>query len=176
MNLNELAKKYITGEILKKLPKREFGKYMADPAEEIVKEKIEKELGIKVFKEGNDGNSAGHYDLYTDSDYRIQVKFRSVDGVTPTSRQIYVHNWRQKLNYNISDFDCIIFVLCYKNKRNPSDWIYCFVPTEKLVDEKDKSLILKDIPPTILEKGLNWKKEFMKYLKKNKDDIEISGC
>ena len=47
MNLNELAKKYITGEILKKLPKREFGKYMADPAEEIVKEKIEKELGHK---------------------------------------------------------------------------------------------------------------------------------
>ena len=43
MNLNELAKKYITGDVLQALPKREFGKYMSDPAEMIVKEEIEKE-------------------------------------------------------------------------------------------------------------------------------------
>ena len=167
MNLNELAKKYITGDVLQALPKREFGKYMSDPAEMIVKEEIEKEFNIKVYKDGDDSNSAGHYDLYTDSNFRIQVKFRSVNGTTPTSRQIYLHNWRQKLNYNISDFDCIIFVLCHNEKRQPSDWKFCFVPSEKVIDSKDKSLMLKDIPPHILKQGLDWKKEFYKYFKKN---------
>ena len=168
MNLNELAKKYITGDVLMNLPKREFGKYMSDPAEMIVKEKIEKEFNINVFKDGEDGAAAGHYDLYTDNNFRIQVKFRSVDGVTPTSKQIYLHNWRQKLNYNISDFDCIIFVLCHKNKRQPSDWLYCFVPSKKIIDSKNKNLMLRDIPPSILQEGLDWKKQFFKYFKKNK--------
>ena len=122
MNLDILAQKYITGDILRSLPKREFGKYMSQPAEYLVKEKLE-ELGLTVFSEGEGKAAAGHYDLYTDSNYRIQVKFRSVDGVTPVSKQIYLHNWRQKLQYNLKDFDCIIFVLCHKDQRDPSNWI-----------------------------------------------------
>ena len=165
MNLNELAEKYITGDILWKLPKREFGKYMSDPAEEIVKSKIESELGIEVKKDGNDGVSAGHFDLYTENNYRIQVKFRSVDGVTPVSRQIYTHNWRQKLKYDVNDFDCIVLVLCHNGNRNPSDWIYCFIPSEKIQDTENINLMLKDIPPEILKEGLDWKQELSKYYK-----------
>ena len=162
IQLNELAKKYLTEEVLLNLPKREFGKMMAYPAEKLVQEKIQ-ELNIEVHEEGVGKNSAGHYDLYTDNNFRIQVKFRSVDGITPTSKRIYVHNWRQKLHYNINDFDCIIFVLCHKNKRQPADWNFIFVPSEKLIDTKNENLMLKDIPPSILEQGTNWKEEFLKY-------------
>ena len=71
--------------MLLSLPKREFGKMMAYPAEKFVQKKIQ-ELNIEVHEEGVGKSSAGHYDLYTDNNFRIQVKFRSVDGITPTSK------------------------------------------------------------------------------------------
>lgn len=166
MTLDALAQKYITGNILRSLPKREFGKYMSHPAEALVKEELEK-LGVTVFSEGEGKASAGHYDLYTDSNYRIQVKFRSVDGVTPVSKQIYLHNWRQKLQYDLKDFECIIFVICHKDQREPSDWIWCFVKSEDLIDPEDSSKMLQNVPTSILKEGLDWKSKFLEDLSKN---------
>ena len=166
MNLDELAQKYITGDILRNLPKREFGKYMSTPAESLVQDELEK-LGFTVFNEGEGKASAGHYDLYTDKGYRIQVKFRSVVGVTPVSTQVYLHNWRQKLQYDLNDFDCIIFVLCHKDKREPRDWTYCFVPSQKLKDPKDNTKMLQNVPSKILKEGLDWKTDFFRYHEKN---------
>jgi len=163
LDLDEFVKKYITGDSLRKLPKREFGKYMSDPAEELVKDIIEKKLKIKVFKAGEDSDGAGHFDLYTEDGYTIQVKFRSKDGVTPTSQQIYTHNWKQKLQYKVGDFHCIIFVICHKGKREPRDWFYCFVPAERIVAPNDPKLLRKDIPAVTLKQGLDW----LKQLKEN---------
>ena len=68
--------------------------------------------------------------------------------------------------------DCIIFVLCHNGNRNPSDWIFCFVSSEKIQDKEDLNLMLKDIPPKILKEGLNWKEQLLKFYKKYQEKEE----
>jgi len=159
---------------LNNLPDREFGKYMSEIIPFLIRMKINnnnKKYKVK-FEDRNMQGNAKHYDLYYVNKniikYKIQVKFRSVNGKTPFSKKIYLHNWRQKYQYNKNDFDSIVVVLSHNGNRNPKDWIISFIKINYLYIKKSDK-IKTDIPKELLEDGTKfWKKQLLNHIKELK--------
>lgn len=161
LTLDEISN-WIDGDYLRQLGPREFGKAMAHPAERYVSKRIREDLDIAC----NRADDSKPYDIIAQARAnRIQVKFRQVNGVTPFSRQVYTHNWRQRLHlaggYRIQDFDMIVLVLCHKGKKEPKDWLLCCLPSALVEDPNAKGFVYQDIPPHILQQGKDWQSQFL---------------
>ena len=142
----------IDGNFLRSLPTKEFGKIMGIIAEHIVKDMFSKNIEKYNLSDSEDCS----YDLISRSGVRNQVKFRHQTGAEPYSTQVYTHNWRQVNQYNVGSFDYITFIMYHANKREPKDWYISVIQESKCIDPKDKTKLLKNIPPKILQEGKNW--------------------
>jgi hypothetical protein len=139
----------------------DYGKAIQSAAESYVELKVNEILGencIIDVTENDDliekynyvNNGPGFDRLVTQSNTRLQIKFRQVEGVHPYSRQTHFSNTRRhskknkgngdstgNIAYRCDEFDYVLVVLCHiKNKvRTTFDkWCFSLIPTCELVD------------------------------------------
>ena len=175
----EFCNNYVSSEFFDKLCPKDFGKMMGIIVENrYIKELIESNTIVKlsINIDEQDGNATG-FDLKTTNGLRIQIKFRQVDGITLTSKQVDISNTRRKskknmgyasksghVAYKSNEFDCILVVLCPHSKkygvekRDPKYWQIVCIDVKNIIDPDNIDYCLTKVTPVVLQKGVDWKK------------------
>ena len=169
---------FISNPMINVLSKIDYGKTIAPINERYIKHSLDKENLLHDEEDKDElknigidtSNNGPGFDLYYKlKNKRIQTKFRSVDGVTPFSRQVHFENTRRKSEknnnsgsktghvcYSINEFDYVIVTICHLvGGVRPSykEWKFCLIPVSELEDTCNIGFCLPHIPANVLRKN-----------------------
>jgi len=141
---------------------RELGKIRAAAAEFLVKDWINNNTNLKVFrrkelKELNSDKNESGYDLFCpENNLRIQVKYRAdtfhLETTRRNSRKNINQNQTGHIAYSANECDMFVFV---RPSDNFSDIKFIAIPVDELKDKKNSNILVTRVSSSVIKKFEN---------------------
>lgn len=92
--------------------------------------------------------------------YKVQSKLRQVRGINSFSCKVNISTSRRRgkkkdTPYLKSDFDYLFVSIVnikedYNNRNDINNWVFSFIPVDKLIDRNNSEYLIKDVPGSLL--------------------------